>query len=355
MSDDDDAIAASYDFILPPELIAQHPAPTRDSSRLMHLDGDSLDHHHFRDLPALLRADDLLVLNETRVIAARIFGRVGDAGGRIELLLLHPAESMRYDPTALRWLALARPARRLRVGTRISFGEFGSAEVRHIGENGIREIEFALTLAFEDFLAHVGRLPLPPYIHNDTDEGQTRYQTVFAKTPGSIAAPTASLHFTDALLNELQQRGVTIARLTLDVGLGTFRPMQTARLEAHTMHAERFVIPQVTAEAIRRAKHAGRRVVAAGTTVVRALEGSARAHGQVRAGEDATDIFITPGFAFKVVDAMITNFHLPRSTLLVMVSAFAGRDRIVHAYAKAIAERYRFFSFGDAMLLERIP
>lgn len=347
--------AASYDFTLPPELIAQSPAVTRDASRLMLVAGDTLEHHVFRNLPALLNAGDLLVLNETRVIAARLFGRTADnAGGRVELLLLHPADSMRYDPTALRWFALARPARRLKAGVQISFGTFGHACVRRAEKDGIREIEFSLSLPFEEFLMRAGRLPLPPYIHNDTEAAQLRYQTVFARIPGSVAAPTASLHFTDALLAELQQRGIEIVRLSLDVGLGTFRPMQTERIDRHRMHAEHFVIPAETARAVARAQREGHRIVAAGTTVVRALEGSAFAHGCVAEGEDATDIFITPGYTFTIVDAMITNFHLPRSTLLVMVSAFAGRERILRAYHTAIAEKYRFFSFGDAMLLTRV-
>ena len=317
---------------------------------------ERIEHRIFHDLPQLLRRGDLLVLNETRVIAARIFGtRVVSegAGGRVELLLLHPAESMRYDAAATRWIALARPARRLRTGACIAFEGFGNARVEREFDGGMREVAFDLDRPFEAFLAQAGRLPLPPYIKNDSDEAQARYQTVFARTPGSVAAPTASLHFTPEVLQALDSAGVEIARLTLDVGIGTFRPMQSERIDEHVMHAERFHIPPAAVDAISQARREGRRVVAAGTTVVRALEGSARANGRILAGEQQTDIFIAPGFQFQAVDAMITNFHLPRSTLLVLVSAFAGRERIAHAYRIAVQERYRFFSFGDAMLLTR--
>jgi len=323
----------------------------------MILDGERTGHGAFRDLPAVLRDGDLLVLNETRVIAARIFGRRLPTGGRVEFLLLHPAHAARYDPAATRWVALAKPARRLHPGARVALegprGTLGSATVTAELPDGLREIEFDLDLPFEAFLAEAGRLPLPPYIRTDSPEAQARYQTVFARVPGSVAAPTASLHFTPEVLRAVEERGVRIARLTLDVGLGTFRPIASATLEEHRMHAESYTIPPETAEAVDLARSQGRRVVAAGTTVVRALEGSIRAHGRVVPGEDATDIFIAPGFAFRAVDAMITNFHLPQSSLLVLVSAFAGRERILRAYDEAIAQRYRFFSFGDAMFVTR--
>lgn len=306
----------------------------------------------FRDLPAFLRAGDVLVLNETRVIAARVYGS-RPTGGRVEVLLLRPARAARYDPRASTWQALVKPARRLVEGQRIDFGELGYARVTGIAAGGIRELEFSLAVPFEEFLERAGRLPLPPYIHNETDEAQRRYQTVFARQPGSVAAPTASLHFTEEVFERLRERGVRIVKLVLDVGLGTFRPLQSERLDDHTMHAESYEIPQETVNEIASAKAEGRRVVAAGTTVLRALEGSASKHGTLRAGVDETDIFITPGYAFRVVDALITNFHLPQSTLLVLVCAFAGRDRIFRAYGDAIRREYRFFSFGDAMLLER--
>lgn len=286
------------------------------------------------------------------MIAARIFGERVPSGGRVEFLLLHPARTARYDPTARRWIALAKPARRLREGSRVALA-LGTATVVAEMDDGLREIELALDVPFEDFLARAGRLPLPPYIHNDSDGAQARYQTVFARVPGSVAAPTASLHFTPAVLAAIEALGVEIVRLTLDVGLGTFRPIVAQHLEEHRMHGEAYAVPEATARAIERARAEGRRVVAAGTTVVRALEGSIRTHGRVVAGEDVTDIFIRPGFEFRAVDAMITNFHLPQSSLLVLVSAFAGRERILGAYARAVEQKYRFFSFGDAMLILR--
>jgi len=314
---------------------------------------NALEHRVFSDLSAYVRAGDVLVLNETRVIAARLFGKRASSGGRVELLLLHPSDSLRYRSDATRWIALARPARRLRAGERISFEPLGEAVVVNEGAEGMREVEFALTLGFEEFLAQAGRLPLPPYVHNDSDDAQRRYQTVFARVPGSVAAPTASLHFTPELLARLENEGVEIVRITLDVGLGTFRPIVTEQLREHAMHRETYAISPEAGATIETARAQGRRIVAAGTTVVRALEGNIRTHGRIVPGEHATDLFIAPGFEFGVVGAMITNFHLPRSSLLVLVSAFAGRERILQAYAEAIALRYRFFSFGDAMFVAR--
>jgi S-adenosylmethionine:tRNA ribosyltransferase-isomerase len=337
---------------LPPELVAQAPAVRRDASRLMVVRGNACDDASFGDLPQFLRAGDLLVLNETRVIAARLFGRREPGGGRTELLLLHPAGARRFDPQARRWVALVKPARRVREGSRIAFG-VASAEVMRVLGEGACELEFSLEGSFEAFLDREGRLPLPPYIRNHSAGAQERYQTVFARVPGSVAAPTASLHFTPELLARLASGGVEIARITLDVGLGTFRPISAERIAEHTMHAEAYSISGEAASAIRAARAQGRRVVAAGTTVVRALEASAATNGRVAAEEAATELFITPGFVFRAVDAMITNFHLPQSSLLVLVSAFAGRERILHAYSEAVKRRYRFFSFGDAMLLER--
>jgi len=315
--------------------------------------GEAFEDATFTDLPRYLRRGDVLVLNETRVIAARLFGRRIPSGGRVELLLLHPGDSKRYRGDALAWIALARPARRLRAGDRVGFGGDAEATIVHELDGGAREVAFDLRVPFETFLSRAGRLPLPPYIHNDSDDAQARYQTVFARVPGSVAAPTASLHFTPELLDRLAGSGVEIVRITLDVGLGTFRPIAADRIDDHVMHGEAYAISAEAAAAIERARAAGRRIVAAGTTVVRALEGNAAAHGRVVAEEGETDIFITPGFAFRVVDAMITNFHLPQSSLLVLVSAFAGRDQMLRAYAAAIERRYRFFSFGDAMLIVR--
>jgi S-adenosylmethionine:tRNA ribosyltransferase-isomerase len=314
---------------------------------------DDLRDTTFAALPAELNPGDLLVLNETRVIAARLFGKRSGSGGRVEILLLRPAAGGRYQASSSRWSVLAKPARRLHPGERILFEGFGEATVTAEGDAGVRELEFRLDVPFERFLERAGRIPLPPYIRDDGTVDHGRYQTVFAAVPGSVAAPTASLHFTPDVLARLRDRGVETARIVLDVGLGTFRPIATERIDEHVMHAEAYAISLQAAGAIDRAKRTGRRVVAAGTTVVRALEGCAAAHGRIVAGEGTTDLFITPGFEFRTVDAMITNFHLPKSSLLVLVSAFAGRDRIARAYAEAIARRYRFFSFGDAMLLER--
>jgi S-adenosylmethionine:tRNA ribosyltransferase-isomerase len=347
----DERYAAAYDYELPTELIAQHPAPRRDESRLFVLEKSGARHLLFRDLPRLLRNDDVLVVNETRVIAARLFGQRLRGAASVELLLLHPAGSQRYDSRASTWLALARPARRLREGDRITFGEFGEATVTKVLPDGMREVALSLPGPLEVFLERAGKMPLPPYIRNDTAEAAQRYQTVFARVPGSVAAPTASLHFTPELLREIEEAGIEIVRLTLDVGLGTFRPVTAQRLDEHVMHAEAYEIDASAAGAIERARNRRRRIVAVGTTVVRALEGNFQRHGCIKAGEDVTDIFIRPGFRFRVVKAMVTNFHLPRSTLLALVSAFAGRERVLEAYREAIARGYRFYSFGDAMFL----
>lgn len=319
------------------------------------LDGDEVLHRVFTDLPSFLHRGDVLVLNETRVIPARLIGRRAsrDANAPVEFLLLHPAESLQYDATARRWIALARPARRLRVGERVTFGTLGEASVEQELDEGLREIELRLHMPFEEFLQAAGRMPLPPYIHNDSQDAQERYQTVFARVAGSVAAPTASLHFTPELLAAIERRGVEIVRITLDVGLGTFRPVTVESIEQHVMHAEAYAIEAPSASVLERARRQRRRIVAAGTTVVRALEGNVRTFGGVRAGRHTTDLFITPGFRFEIVDALITNFHLPRSTLLMLVSAFAGVERIRAAYAEAIERRYRFYSFGDAMLIAR--
>lgn len=324
----------------------------RDASKLLGLRGGRISHHVFRDIPELLRPGDLLVLNETRVIAARIVGRREPTGGRAECLLLRPSATPRYDPHALVWRVLARPARKIRTGSRISFADLGDAEVLAELGDGIRELRFNLRVPMEEFLNSAGRLPLPPYIHADSPLAQERYQTIFAREPGSVAAPTASLHFTQEVFDRLRHAGIECARLVLDVGLGTFRPIQSERLDDHLMHAETYTIPEATARAIAEAKSQGRRVVASGTTVVRALEGCAAEHGRVQGGAGETSIFITPGFRFNVVDALITNFHLPQSTLLALVCAFAGREPVLRAYAEAVACEYRFFSFGDAMYIE---
>ncbi len=305
----------------------------------------------FREFPELLEPGDVLVVNETRVIPARLRGRRA-GGGAAEVLLLHPQDRARFDYAARRWLALIRPAKRIKVGAAIDFGP-AVARVVAVLPDGPRVIEFGPEVDLAALLATHGEVPLPPYVGPGDAARAERYQTVFARVPGSIAAPTASLHFSAEVLAAIAARGITIAPLVLDVGIGTFRPMTARTIDEHVIHAERYAIPPATAAAIAHARAHGRRVIAAGTTVVRALESAADAGGRVAVGSGATQLFIAPGFAFRVVDALLTNFHLPQSTLLVLVAAFAGRDRILAAYAHAIAKRYRFFSFGDAMFVER--
>jgi len=343
---------------LPEALIAREPAARRELARLLVVarDGTSTD-RTFAAFPDLLRAGDVLVLNETRVIPARLHGtRAG--GGRAEALLLRPRDRDTFDYAAREWYALVRPGRRLRPGATIAFGAV-QAEVIDVLADGPRVLRFAAGVDLEALLRDYGEIPLPPYVGeagSDAAAGRERterYQTVFARVPGSVAAPTASLHFTPAIIESIGARGVEIVRLVLDVGIGTFRPMTGTRIDEHVMHAERYFIPAETAGAIARARDAGRRIVAAGTTVVRALEGAAERDGSVHPGAGETALFIAPGFRFAVVDALLTNFHLPRSTLLALVSAFAGYETIRSAYAAAVERGYRFFSFGDAMFCER--
>ena len=305
----------------------------------------------FRDFPTLLRAGDLLVLNETRVIHARLRAQ-RPAGGAAEVLLLRPADRDAFAFEAREWLALVRPAKRVPPGTRVTI-DGAVLTIVSLAGDGQRVVRFADDVDVAALLDRAGELPLPPYVGAGDAARAARYQTVFARVPGSVAAPTASLHFTPEVMAALAERGVEIVRLTLDVGIGTFRPMRDGPLAAHRMHGERFAIPPATAAAVMRAKADGRRVVAAGTTVVRALEGAAEGDGIVRPGARETTLFITPGFRFRIVDALLTNFHLPKSTLLVLVAAFAGYERTRVAYAAAVAREYRFFSFGDAMFAER--
>lgn len=333
-------LTRDFDYDLPAGSIAQEAAP-RGESRLLVLDRMGPDRHaRVRDLPRLLRPGDLLVLNDTRVIPARLFGRSA-GGGRMEILLVERLGERE-------WEALVKPGKRARLGARIEFDEAISAEVVGKGEDRYR-LRFSEPV--EPHLERLGHIPLPPYIHRpDTAEDRERYQTVYAKTPGAIAAPTAGLHFTEALLREIEEAGVGITRVTLHVGIGTFKPVSAERIEEHRMDRERYEISEEAAEAIRRAD----RVVAVGTTVVRTLESAATGTGGVRAGSGSTELFITPGFRFQVVDALLTNFHLPRSTLLMLVSAFAGRERVLAAYEEAVREGYRFYSYGDAMFAERV-
>ncbi len=339
-------LTRDFDYELPASSIAQEPAP-RGESRLLVLDrGGSERHARVRDLPRLLRAGDLLVVNDTRVIPARLFGRRAAGGGRIELLLVERLSERE-------WSALVKLGKRARPGTAIELAPGLDAEVVDKDEEGRYRLRFSAPV--EPHLERLGHVPLPPYIHRpDTPEDRERYQTVYARSPGAIAAPTAGLHFSEELLREIEEAGVPIARVTLHVGIGTFKPVTAERIADHRMDRERYEIGEEAAAAIRRTRERGSRVVAVGTTVVRTLESAALAGGgEVRAGAGATQLFITPGFRFQVVDALLTNFHLPRSTLLMLVSAFAGRERILAAYEEAIRAGYRFYSYGDAMLVER--
>jgi S-adenosylmethionine:tRNA ribosyltransferase-isomerase len=311
----------------------------------------------FAAFPSLLRPGDVLVLNETRVIPARLrFARA--SGGAGELLLLRPADRAEFAFEARTWYALVRPARRLPAGTRLDIGGSG-VTIDAVTPDGRRIVRFDEDVDLAELLTRDGELPLPPYVGPGDAARAARYQTVFARVPGSVAAPTASLHFTEALLATIAAHGVEIVRLTLDVGIGTFRPMRPGPVAAHRMHGERYAIGPEAAAAVNRAHSERRRVIAAGTTVVRALEGAALAGlgrpglGPVPAGAGETDLFIRPGFRFRIVDALLTNFHLPQSTLLVLVTAFLGYERTRAAYDAAIAQHYRFFSFGDAMFAER--
>jgi S-adenosylmethionine:tRNA ribosyltransferase-isomerase len=336
---------------LPEDRVARVPAAQRDAAKLLVLGPEGEEDLTFTAFPSLLRSGDVLVLNETRVIPARLrFTR--PRGGNGEVLLLRPADREAFDYAARTWYALVRPARRLPPGTRIALDGAG-AVVESIADDGRRIVRFDPGVDVAALLARAGEIPLPPYVGPGDHGRAERYQTVFARVPGSVAAPTASLHFTPRVLDALAERGVEVRRLTLDVGSGTFRPMHPGPIAAHKMHAERYTIPPETAAAVNRARAEGRRVVAAGTTVLRALESSALDGGAVRAGAAETGLFITPGFRFRVVDALLTNFHLPQSTLLVLVTAFIGYARMRAAYGAALSRGYRFFSFGDAMFAER--
>jgi S-adenosylmethionine:tRNA ribosyltransferase-isomerase len=334
---------ADFDFDLPDELIAQFPPETRGASRLLHVDmAGACRDRLFRDLPALLRADDLLVLNDTRVIKARLFGQK-DSGGRVELLV----ERVTGEYEAL---AFIRASHSPKPGARIVLADGARIEVL-ARQDDLTRLRFPRPVL--DVLDQLGRLPLPSYIaHTPTADDESRYQTVYANEPGAVAAPTAGLHFDDAMLEALRRQGVRTERVTLHVGAGTFQPVRVDAIADHKMHSERYAIPQATVDAILETRARGGRVVAVGTTSLRALEAAAQSD-KLHAGSSETGIFITPGYRFKVVDALITNFHLPKSTLLMLVSAFAGLDVIRAAYAHAIAERYRFFSYGDAMFLEK--
>ncbi|MFP7477903.1 tRNA preQ1(34) S-adenosylmethionine ribosyltransferase-isomerase QueA [Terribacillus saccharophilus] len=336
-----------YDFHLPEELIAQTPLQDRTASRLLVLNKEekTMEHRHFADIGDYLKAGDCLVLNDTRVLPARLYGIKKDTQAKVEILLLKQVEG---DS----WEVLVKPAKKVKVGTELSFGDGKlKAVCKELLEHGGRIVEFQYDGIFYEVLEQLGEMPLPPYIKEQLPD-QERYQTVYAKEQGSAAAPTAGLHFTKELLASLQEKGVEIAFITLHVGLGTFRPVSVESIEEHEMHAEFYQMSQETADQLTRIRENGGRIISVGTTSTRTLETITRDHdGKFVAASGWTDIFIYPGFTYRAIDGLITNFHLPKSTLIMLVSAFAGRDFILDAYRTAVEERYRFFSFGDAMLL----
>lgn len=336
-----------YDYDLPEELIAQDPLEDRSSSRLMVLDrqtGD-VEHRHFTDILEYLHPGDCLVINNTKVIPARLFGVKEDTQAKIEVLLLKRKEN---DI----WETLVKPGKKAKPGTKLVFGDgLLTAEVVDVVEEGNRLIQFHYDGIFEEILDQLGQMPLPPYITHQLKD-KNRYQTVYAKYDGSAAAPTAGLHFTKELLQKVKDMGDDIAEVTLHVGLGTFRPVKVDNVLDHHMHSEFYMVSQEAADKINRAKESGHRVIAVGTTSTRTLEAAADENGRLHETSGWTEIFIYPGYQFKVIDALITNFHLPQSTLVMLVSALAGREHVLHAYEIAVKERYRFFSFGDAMLIQ---
>ena len=336
-----------FDYELPEELIAQTPIKKRDESRLMVLNRkeQTIEHKIFKDIIDYLKPGDVLVRNNTKVIPARLYGRK-ETGAKVEFLLLNNIEG---DI----WESIVRPGNKLHVGAKVIFGDgILEAKILEVMPGGTRKVEFKYDGIFNEILDKIGLMPLPPYIHESLKE-KDRYQTVYAKYDGSAAAPTAGLHFTPELLEKIQEKGVEIANVTLHVGIGTFRPVKEDTVEAHKMHSEHFYIKQEDVNKINKAKQEGRRVIAVGTTSCRVLESIADENtGMVKPIEDDTEIFIYPGYKFKCIDGLITNFHLPQSTLLMLVSALAGKDFIMKAYKEAVKEKYRFFSFGDAMFIE---
>ena len=337
---------SDFFYDLPPELIAQTPLERRDGSRLMTLDRRTGEtgHRHFYDLPSLLRPGDCLIMNDSRVLPARLLGRRLPGGGACEVLLL-------TDKGGNVWECLVRPGRKLRAGARMTFGDGSlTAEVAEELADGNRLVRFAYEGIFLEVLERLGKMPLPPYIKEELQD-QERYQTVYSKVLGSAAAPTAGLHFTPELLRELESKGVNLGYVTLHVGLGTFRPVKEEAIEDHDMHSEFCTVPPETAELINRTKAAGGRVICVGTTSCRTLESWAGEDGHMEARSGWTNIYLYPGSRFKVMDGLVTNFHLPESTLIMLVSAFAGREAVLAAYREAVKERYRFFSFGDAMFI----
>ena len=347
---------SDYDYVLPEELIAQVPVVNRDQSRLLLVERakKSFSNNCFSALPGLLKPGDLLVANNTRVVPARLFGRK-ESGGQVEILVLEPPNS--DGPEAdTRW-CLLKSSKRSKRGSRLVFENDITATVKELGDDGLAKIHFHDVPSVETLLQERGKMPLPPYIKRDkkgdhrAPMDRERYQTVFALKAGAVAAPTAGLHFTEELITELAQAGISLLHVTLHVGHGTFRPVKTKDIRKHVLGEERFSVDSDTAEAINRAKRDGRRIIAVGTTVVRTLESIVGERGEIIPGEGKTNLYITPGFRFNMVSGMITNFHLPRSSLLFLVSALAGRDLMKKAYKHAIEEKYRFYSYGDAMLI----
>ncbi len=338
---------AEFDFYLPEELIAQTPLQKRDESRLMVLDKTTgeIEHKYFYNMIDYLNEGDCLVLNNTRVLPARLFGEKVGTGGKMEFLLLKQTQLNT-------WEVLVKPGKRAKIGSCFTFGD-GSlqAEVIGIGEEGSRIVEFKYEGVFEAVLDKLGKMPLPPYITEELEE-QERYQTVFSKHQGSAAAPTAGLHFTNELLEKIKEKGIKVLFITLHVGLGTFRPVKVENILEHKMHEEYYMIEEETAKEINAVKEKGGRVLAVGTTCCRTLESAATPEGLVKAGNGWTDIFIYPGYQYKVIDRLITNFHLPESTLIMLVAALVGKENVMKAYEVAVQEKYRFFSFGDAMLIK---
>ncbi len=336
-----------FDYDLPEELIAQTPVEPRNASRLMVLDPvtESIEHRHFYDLKEYLEPGDTLIFNDTRVMPARLLGWREGTGGKVEVFLLR-----RIDGDT--WETLVKPGRKAREGQVVRFSDELTCKILETTDFGGRIVKFSYDGIFEEILDRLGETPLPPYIHEKLMDKE-RYQTVYSKEQGSAAAPTAGLHFTREQMNELRDMGVNLGFVTLHVGLGTFRPVSTENVEDHVMHKEYYSISQDTADLIKATKAAGKRVIAVGTTSIRTLESAATGVGEIAGRTDWTNIFIYPGYVFKIVDGIITNFHLPKSTLIMLISAFAGREFVLKAYEQAVKERYRFFSFGDAMMIKR--
>ena len=337
---------SDFNYDLPEELIAQVPIKDRSASRLMvlHRNNETIEHKTFRDIIDYLKPGDCLVRNNTKVIPARLYGVKEETGANVEFLLLNRIEGD-Y------WEVMVKPGRRLKKGTNVIFGNgLLKAEILDIMEGGNRKVKFIYEGIFNEILDQIGLMPLPPYIHQKLQD-KDRYQTVYAKYEGSAAAPTAGLHFTDELLEKIKQKGVEIANVTLHVGIGTFRPVKEENVEEHKMHTEHFYIKDEDVEKINKAKRTGHRIIAVGTTSCRVLESIADENGYVKQIETDTGIFIYPGYKFKCIDGLITNFHLPESTLIMLVSALAGKEFVMNAYEEAVREKYRFFSFGDAMFI----